>query len=281
MTADNTIMKPLAWAILLACLSTGAAEAKNDAGGSAKIISKLQTMVKEATTERDLLKGENAKILSELEALKGQQKQDKDAALAAQAAQDKLNAELSNQKATADGLNTRLTDINAKLRETIEKYNALMKSKNELTLSHGNLQNLQQATASELKACEAKNVKMFEGAKEVMEGYQSCQKRGVIDTLVNTEPFSQVKDVEFETLMQDYEDKLRKQKYLPPKGLPASVPANAAPAPQPVSPPSPAAATPVPAASPSKPSVPPAAATAKPTQAPSPSPAIQASPINK
>lgn len=229
MTADNNIMKSLACIVLLTGMVTGPAfAAQREAGGSAKIVSKLQTMVKEATSERDLLKTENAKVVAELEALKGQLKQGQDAAIAATAAQAKLTADLEAQKASGDEVRGRLDNTMAKLREVIEKYNALNQSKNELAASYANLQNTQQATTSELKSCESKNLKMFEGAKEVIDGFQSCQKRGIVDTLIGTEPFSQIKDVEFETVMQGYEDKLRKQKYqgkaIP---VPASVPGTA------------------------------------------------------
>jgi len=134
------------------------------------------------------------------------------AATAATAAQAKLTVDLTSQKAAADEVHGRLDNTMAKLREVIEKYNALNKSKNDLAVTLANLQNTQQATSAELKSCESKNLKMFDGAKTVIEGFQSCQQRGIVDTLVNTEPFSQIKDVEFETVMQDYEDKLRKQK---------------------------------------------------------------------
>lgn len=190
-------------------LSSGAAIAAKESG-SAKAIAKLQMMVKDATAERDRLKTENATIAGELDQLKKQLEQEKSSAASLG---DKLNSELAAQKASADEIRVRLDNTTAKLREVIEKYNALNKSKNELTLEHTTLQNSQQFTASELKACESKNIKMYEAAKEVIAGYQSCQNKGIVDTLLDAEPVLQIKSVEFETLMQEYEDKLNKQKF--------------------------------------------------------------------
>jgi hypothetical protein len=141
------------------------------------------------------------------------------------------------------------------------------------------LQNAQQATSSDLKTCEAKNVKMFEGAKAVMDGYQSCQKRGIVDTLIGSEPFSQVKDVEFENAMQDYEDKLRKQKYQGKKA-PSSAPAQAQTPEEQAEPAAP------PTGQAAKPAAPTAAAptaqTAKPGAVPNAAkPAVQPAPSNK
>jgi chromosome segregation ATPase len=206
-------MKPSVFlAVIFGLASLGVVNAapRESGGGNAKIVNKLQMMVKEITTERDLLKTENAKVLAEFETLKGQVKKDKEAALAEK---DKLNAEISVQKASHDETLVRIESTTARLREVIEKYNALNKSKNELAAQHANLQNNQQQTASELKLCESKNTKMFEGAKQVIEGYHNCQKKDIMDTLIDSEPFSQIKNVEFETIIQDYEDKLNKQKY--------------------------------------------------------------------
>lgn len=195
--------------------------APRDAGGNAKIVSKLQTMVNEITTERDRLKTENAKIAAELETLKGQvaQEQAKTVSL-----EEKLGSELSSQKAGSNEIQGRLDNTMEKLREVVDKYNALNKAKNELAAEHTNLQNSQQQTASELKMCESKNIKMYEGAKEIIAGFHACQNRGVVDALLESEPFFQFNNVEFETIIQEYEDKLNKQKY---QGQLATHPASA------------------------------------------------------
>ncbi|MGZ8152889.1 MAG: hypothetical protein ACXW0Q_09110 [Methylovulum sp.] len=187
--------------------------ATRDAGGNAKIVNKLQAMVKEITTERDRLKTENEKTVAELEKLKSELEEKKSAAASAAAEKDQLSSELSAQKSSADETRNRLDNTTAKLHEVIDKYNALNKAKNELGLEHSNLQNSQQQTASELKACESKNAKMYQATKEVINGYKSCQNRGVIDTFLESEPVLQINTVEFETLIQDFEDKLSKQQY--------------------------------------------------------------------
>lgn len=191
-------------------LLSGAAIAAKESSGSAKAIKKLQMMVNDVSAERDRLKTENATVAAELEQLKKQLEQEKSATVALG---DKLNSEIAAQKSNADEIRTRLDNTTAKLHEVIDKYNALNKSKNELTLEHSNLQNTQQFTASELKACESKNLKMYEGAKEIIGGYQSCQNKGIVDTLLDSEPVLQIKNVEFETIIQEYEDKLNKQKF--------------------------------------------------------------------
>lgn len=203
-------MRSLAFFVMIISLlfSTVAGAAKQN--GSAKAIAKLQMMVQEVTTERDRIKTENAAVTAELEQVKKQLEQEKTAAVSLG---DKLNGEIAAQKSSADEIRVRLDNTTAKLHEVIEKYNALNKSKKELTDEHTTLQNNQQFTASELKACESKNIKMYEGAKEIISGYQHCQNKGMMDVLLDSEPVLQIKNVEFEAIVQEYEDKLNKQKF--------------------------------------------------------------------
>ncbi|KJV05086.1 hypothetical protein [Methylocucumis oryzae] len=167
-------------------------------------------MVHEITTERDRLQADNAKLLTDLDAAKAEAAKQKEAATAVE---QTLNNALTAQKASTDEVHKRLDATMAKLHEVIDKYNALNKAKNELTTDYAGLQNTQQLTANELKACEAKNANMYQGAQQVMKSLAACQNRGVIETLTGSEPFTQIGNVEFELLMQEYEDKLKKQKY--------------------------------------------------------------------
>jgi len=210
--------------LIVAFLVSGVSAAPRDpGGGNTKMINKLQDMVKEVTTERDSLKAENAKMLADIENLKKDLLKEKDEKTALLASQTKLNsefsqqtAELAKQKQSSDQVRENLDRHKAKLNEVIEKYNELVKSKNELTVQHAGLQNNQQQVSAELKACESKNIKMYEGAKDVIKGLQQCQKRDILDAIVDSEPFTQVTNVEFETIVQEYEDKLVKQKYQSP-----------------------------------------------------------------
>jgi chromosome segregation ATPase len=197
--------------LILQVLGLGTVQAApRDAGGNPKIINKLQAMVREMTSQRDLLKNENEKILAELEKLKEQLKQEKAATLSVE---NKLGSELAAQKNNHDEIQTRLDNTTAKLREVIDKYNALNQSKNELSAEHGNLQNSWKMTAVELKMCESKNIKLYEASREIIDSYNHCQTRGVMDTLLESEPVLQIHNVEVETIIQEYQDKLEKQKY--------------------------------------------------------------------
>lgn len=171
------------------------------------VVVKLQTIVREMTAERDLLKTEKEKLASEID----QVKKEKTAAVsAASSVEERLTGELSAQKSSSDEVRNKLDQTHAKLLEVIEKYNALNKSKNELSALHVNLENTQKQTDTNLQGCEAKNIKLYEAGKEVLNTYEN---NGVMDTLLKAEPVLQFKSVEMESIVQEYEDKLIKQKY--------------------------------------------------------------------
>ncbi|TAK65344.1 hypothetical protein [Methylobacter sp.] len=184
-------------------LSTALQAAPRAADGNNKVVSKLQSMVKDITVERDQLKTEKDKLASEIEQLK----QEKSAAVSAE---DRLSSELDAQKNSNVEVRNTLEQTHAKLLEVIEKYNALNQAKNELSATHVNLQNTQKQTETNLQSCEGKNIKMFEAAKEVLNSYEN---KGVLDALLKSEPVLQFKSVEMESIIQEYEDRLVKQKY--------------------------------------------------------------------
>jgi hypothetical protein len=184
--------------------------AQREGGGNAKIVSKLQTMVNTITAERDTLQADNLKLTTELDSLKAKVKETEDNS---KSQEEKFIADLASQKSSHDELQVRMDNTSVRLKEVIDKYNALNRSKNDLTIQQGNLENLHKVTVAELKSCEIKNMKMFEGAKQVIAGYNSCQTKDIFDSIIDAEPFSQIKNVEFEAIIQEYEDKLHKQKY--------------------------------------------------------------------
>jgi len=213
-----TMRTVLFFALALGLLSTPLSAAPKE-GGSAKVIKKLQLMVQDATAERDRVKAESAKQLADMELAKKEVEKNLEKEKKAKAELEKkelkLNGEIAAQISNAEEIRGRLDKTTAKLHEVIDKYNALNQAKNELANEHANLQNTQQFTASELKACETKNVKMFEGAKLVIAGYKRCQDKDLIDMVTDSEPATQITNIGFEKIIQDYEDKLIKQKFYP------------------------------------------------------------------
>ena len=180
-----------------------AAPTKSADANAKAAMAKLQAMVKEATTARDTIKTEKDKISAELE----QVKKEKDSA---NLEGERLHSELEAQKTSSAAVSDKLEQTHVKLLEVIDKYNALNKSKNELTVLNTNTQNTLKQTESNLQTCENKNIKLFEAAKEILSGYDN---KSIFDAVLKEEPIFKFKSVEMESLVQEYEDKLRKAKF--------------------------------------------------------------------
>jgi chromosome segregation ATPase len=208
-------MKPylLIGLIIAVCMSNFVDAARKDReSGSSRAIKKLQLMVNEITTERDRLKTEHAKSIADLETLKKQleteQKKTK-------VESEKHANELATREKITGEVRSHLDAAMAKLREVIDKYNVLNEANHRLQLEHNELKNKQQFISTELNICQSKNVKMAVVAKDVINQYQRCQEKGIVETVLDTEPLFQINNIKFEKMMQDYEDKLSKEHYHP------------------------------------------------------------------
>ncbi|MEN9897882.1 MAG: hypothetical protein RLZZ66_1531 [Pseudomonadota bacterium] len=196
------------WAlILIVSLMSATTKAENRAAADAntKALAKLQALVKAANTERDAIKTEKDKLSADIEQLK------KEVATKTSDEQ-RVNNELTAQKSSNAAVSNTLQQTHAKLVDIIEKYNALNKSKNDLNVLYVNLENSQKQTEAQLQSCEDKNIKLFEAGKEILNTYEN---KSVMDSLLKSDPIFQFKSVEMEGIVQEYEDKLGKQKLQP------------------------------------------------------------------
>ncbi|MGZ4998939.1 MAG: hypothetical protein ACXV7F_01475 [Methylomonas sp.] len=175
--------------------------AKNDGA-----VLKLQSMVRSLTAERDATKAEAVKMA---EALKQFEQLKKDYA-AALAAKDQLGSELSVQKSSNGAVREQLDKTHAKLLEVIDKHKEVSQVRVELNNELTALKGKQHATEQELNICGEQNVKLYQSAKELLERYEG---KGTLATLIQDEPLLQFNSVEMESLVQDYDDKLRAGQY--------------------------------------------------------------------
>jgi chromosome segregation ATPase len=202
------MLKTLFALVLLTAQITPVHAAPREAGkGDNGAVLKLQAMVKSLTTEKEAAKAETAKVSAELDTLK---KESSASAKAADAAKQQLDSELSEQKNSNTQVRERLDQTNARLLEVIEKYKVLNQNKGAVENELAELKNKQQVTEQKLASCTEHNVKLYESGKELLERYQN---KGTISSLLQDEPALQFNSVEMESIIQEYEDKLRSGEY--------------------------------------------------------------------
>jgi len=198
---------PLVIGLMLNAISPALLAAPRDAGkADSGAVQKLQAMVKSLTTERDAAKTETAKLGTELEQLKKDAAKANSALQALESAKQQLDGELNAQKTSNTQVQDRLEKTNTRLLEVIDKYKELQKAKNDLANELQQTQNLKQVTEQQLNTCTEHNLKLYESGKDLLEHYQS---KGTVSALLQDEPLLQFNSVEMESIMQDYEDKLR------------------------------------------------------------------------
>lgn len=198
---ENTLHAVLM--LILLCPVALQAGVRDAGSGNARVVMKLQGMVRQISAERDQLITENTKLHTALATMEKDKKK-------AVHQGKKLTAKLTRQSQVTQQLKRRLEQTHAKLLEVIDKYKVLNKTKRKLTQEFSDLQYLQQNTVHELSSCSEKNHKLYSLAKDVLNHYEN---KGVLESLLQSEAFLQFQSVEMENQAQDFEDKLRAQKY--------------------------------------------------------------------
>jgi hypothetical protein len=92
----------------------------------------------------------------------------------------------------------------------------LSQANQSLNAEHVKLQNMKKTTDGQLSTCETKNLKLYETTQAMIEQYHTAQNKSLIDKVVESEPLFKFDDVQTETLLQEYQDKLNKQKLKTP-----------------------------------------------------------------
>ena len=192
------------WCLLVAVLF--AASSVSAADGKA---SREQMQVKRLQQSQRKLQQENTQLAQEKAALDGQLKEVQEkfdetsgkARIAASRAAA-LGKSLESVKAEKDALAAKLAETESKLAETSGALNKSALAGRRLDAD------LKQKTQA-LAACEAKNAKLHGYGVDLLDKYE---KKGCGDALLQADPFTQLKRVEIENLMEAYREKLDEQK---------------------------------------------------------------------
>ncbi len=110
------------------------------------------------------------------------------------------------------------TDLTAKHQELqaeharkIKEYDGTVR---ELTANKNKLTHDLNAQTQKLDRCQTHNTQLVEITNELVEKYKN---KGVLNSVVSNEPFTGIKQVEMEHLMQEYQDKIESHQLEPQK----------------------------------------------------------------
>ncbi len=150
----------------------------------------------EAEVER--LGKENKSMLEENKTLNALKKKLKNETLSLKAKIKKLSENYSNVK-------TELADFELKYGRVIMGFDQDMK---RMVAEKKTLESKVRKERHKFNRCETRNAKLCLIANELIEKYQN---KGIIGTLMQKEPFTQLKKVEIEKFMQEYKEKIEEQ----------------------------------------------------------------------
>lgn len=127
--------------------------------------------------------------------------------------QSKVSSQVAELEKKLQAAQAELTALQSRLSETQRQSSTeLAQARERLALrdkAYTQLETTNKQQASQLQAVTRNNNALYNLGLELLERYQ---KKGVAEAAADSEPFLQLKRVQLENLVQDYEDKLEKER---------------------------------------------------------------------
>jgi chromosome segregation ATPase len=192
--------------------------ARSGGGASAQLMQQMQQLASERTS----LQAENAKLKKDLEALR----KDRDGLKNGQQAveQRAKNAEVSLRQSVSQGQSAgqELAQNKEKMQELVAKFRETLQTLREVEARQTTAQQTLVVRDRELKSCVDHNVALYKLNQEVL---THLEKQSVWTRVAQTEPFTKIKRVQLENLVDEYKDRADDQRVAPPSGSAGQGPA--------------------------------------------------------
>jgi len=117
---------------------------------------------------------------------------------------ESLEQQLESSKAKAAELAAQLNAFGSRFAERDAEGQRLAAQATELGQKLQQQREIIGRQAQSIQACDEKNAKLYQLSSELMTRYQ---RKGVWASLLQQEPFTGIREVEVQTLLQEYQDK--------------------------------------------------------------------------
>ncbi len=176
--------------------------------------SQAQALIQQLGAERTRLNAENAKLKSQIKTLEQELEKATSENEQMTSQLGSTEKQLSNKAALSDALRERLENAKLKMEELIAKFRETIA--NLRTVEDENEQRRQTIARLEkqLNTCATNNVELSKLGFELLDSYQS---KGFWDRAGQKEPFTQIKRVRIENLVDDYTYMIEDQQYTLPE----------------------------------------------------------------
>jgi chromosome segregation ATPase len=204
-------------ALLSVALSMCAAEngytqtARSGGGASAQLMQQMQQLASERTS----LQAENAKLKKDLEDLR----KDRDALKTGQQAVERRakTAEVSLQQSVSQSQSAgqELAQTKEKMQQLIAKFRETLQTLRDVEAEQTTAKQTLAVRDRDLKSCVDHNVALYKLNQEVL---THLEKQTVWSRVAQTEPFTKIKRVQLENLVDEYKDRADEQRLPPASG---------------------------------------------------------------
>ncbi len=205
--------------VLVAAAASAPAPAQTARSGgnaNAQLMEQMQQLASERTSlqaENERLKSQLADVTKDRDALKsGQQALDRRARDAATA--------LAHSNAERESGDQELTQTRAKMQELIAKFRETIQKMRDIETDSATTKQTLATRERELSVCIDRNVALYHLNDEIL---TRMDKQGVWSSLAQAEPFTRIKRIQNENLVDDYRARAQDQQ-IKPKPAPGTSP---------------------------------------------------------
>jgi DNA repair exonuclease SbcCD ATPase subunit len=187
--------------------------ARSGGGASAQAMQQLQQLAAERATlqeENTRLKGERDSLKKERDALKGGQQGLERRARSAEVSIARAADSDRAASAALEAQKTKMQELVEKFRATVETLRGIERERDELKVNGTK-------TTADLTTCVAHNVALYDLNLEILHRLDG---RGVFTRIAEVEPFTQLKRVQLENLIDGYRNRAEDHLVAPPVAAP-------------------------------------------------------------
>jgi chromosome segregation ATPase len=186
------------------------AQTERSGNADARVMQQLQQL----TAERAALQSENAKLQADLDRLKRDHDKLAGAKASFEVRAKALEANASRSQASGQQAEEQLERARTQLQELIEKFRETAQTLRDVETDRAGIRGQLATREREFKTCVDRNVALYELNNEVLGRLES---RGFWANVGEREPFTRLKRVQMENLIEDYRYRVEELRLEQPK----------------------------------------------------------------
>ena len=193
-------------------LITGVSQAQTARPGGAPNALLMQQM-QQLAGERTSLQADNARLKKELDEVRQERDQLKKGHQATDQRVKASDAALARSNAQRESTEQELAQTKMKMQELITKFRETLQSMRGVETQNATNQQTLAARDQELKTCVDRNLALYHLNEEVL---SRLERQGMFTRVAAAEPFTRIKRVQLENLIDEYKARAEDQRAAPP-----------------------------------------------------------------